>query len=226
MDWYPFYPSLYRADTMHLTAEQDGIYRRLIDHYMETGHPLPDNDTALARIAGVDTECFKHASSIVRAFFKHKSDGYLYHKRCELTLEAQQSRQKSRSEIAKKAAEKRWNNQKVECIEHASSNSQAMLGDAIRQDKTRNDKERITPIIPLKGERKKRATCLPENWELDQEDGEWAENQGLRFEDIKFEEAKFKDYWISTGKPKVDWKATWRNWIRSSLERKVKNGLR
>ena len=137
MDWYPFYPALYRADTMHLTAEQDGIYRRLIDHYMETGHPLPDNDSALARISGVSVECFMHASSIVRAFFKHKSDGFLYHKRCESELHQQQSRKKSRSEIAKKAAEKRWDKQQVVCIEHAPSMHQAMLFDATRQDKTK-----------------------------------------------------------------------------------------
>lgn len=226
MDWYPFYPALFRADTMHLTAEQDGIYRRLIDHYMETGHPLPDNDTALARIAGVSAECFMHASSIVRAFFKHKNDGYLYHKRCEMILNQQNTMQKTRSEIAKKAAEKRWKIQQDKCIEHASSNAQAMLGDAIRQDKTDKEKDNTNVLSKKKSTEAKRATRLPADWELEQEDGEWAEAQGMKFEEVKFQEAKFKDYWIASGKAKVDWRATWRNWIRTTIEGRYKNGLR
>ena len=105
--WFPFYPSRYKSDTMHLTAEQDGIYRRLIDHYMETKQPLPDNDIALSRIAGVDSECFEHASSIIRAFFKH-GDGVLYSVKCDDILEEQHRRNSKRSKIASKAAKKRW----------------------------------------------------------------------------------------------------------------------
>ncbi len=60
MDWYPWHYRRYKEKTLHLTAEQDGIYRRLTDCYMETRKPLPDNDLALARIAGVDIDCFKH----------------------------------------------------------------------------------------------------------------------------------------------------------------------
>jgi uncharacterized protein YdaU (DUF1376 family) len=144
MDWFPWYPALYRADTMHLTAEQDGIYRRLIDHYMETRSPLPDNDYALARICGVSVECFEHASSIVRAFFQHKKDGFLYHKRCEMELEAQDNKAKTRTTVAKNAAEKRWNKQKDKCTQHANSMPSAMLGDATRQDKTRESKKEYT----------------------------------------------------------------------------------
>ena len=44
MDWFPWYPERYKNKTLHLTVEQGGIYRRLIDHYMETRQPLPDND--------------------------------------------------------------------------------------------------------------------------------------------------------------------------------------
>jgi uncharacterized protein YdaU (DUF1376 family) len=130
LDWFPWYPERYKNKTLHLTAEQDGIYRRLIDHYMETRQPLPDNDYALARISGVDIECFKHASSIIRAFFKEGKGGYLSHETCNQLLDEPDNQAKFRSERAEKAANKRWQNQKDTCSEHASSNAQAMLGDA------------------------------------------------------------------------------------------------
>ncbi len=73
----------------------------------------------------------------------------------------------------------------------------------------------ITKVIS-----KKRATQLGENWELPQEWGDWAETLGMNGGDIIFQADKFKDYWIGCGKAKSDWQATWRNWIRSHLERK------
>lgn len=132
MDWYPWYPALYRADTLHLTAEQDGIYRRLIDHYMETRLPLPDNNMALARIAAVSPECFEHAASILRAFFQQCPDGLLRHKRCDIELDAQDERSGKRSDRARHAATIRWQNQHVKCSQHARS----MLGDATRHNNT------------------------------------------------------------------------------------------
>jgi len=151
-DWYPWYPALYESDTMHLTLEQDAIYRRLIDHYMKTRLPLPDSDVALARIAGADLACFEYASSIVRAFFKHKN-GKLFHKFCDEQLDIQDKRAKNRSEISKRAAAKRWKenkpDQQDECIEHASNDA---TQDATGQDKTVQDKESKPPVSPLQGD--------------------------------------------------------------------------
>ena len=127
MDWFPWYPERYKNKTLHLTAEHDGIYRRLIDHYMESRQPLPDNDYALARISGVDNECFRHASSIIRAFFKKDNKGNLTHETCNQLLDEQDNQAKFRTERAVKAANKRWSNQGDTCSEHASSNAQAML---------------------------------------------------------------------------------------------------
>lgn len=138
--WFPWYPDVFAADTMHLTLEQECIYRRLIDHYMRTRTPLPDNDHALARISGTSIECFMHASSIVRAYFKHKN-GILYHAFCDAQLDIQDGKQRRRSEISSNAAKKRWKqNQELKCIEHSPSIPEAMLGDATGQDRTRQDR--------------------------------------------------------------------------------------
>lgn len=149
MDWFPWYPERYKNKTLHLTAEQDGIYRRLIDHYMETRQPLPDNNHALARISGVSGECFEHASSIIRAFFKQEKGGLLSHETCNQLLDEQDNQAKFRSERAEKAANKRWQNQKDTCSEHASSNARAMLGDAtITVNNNSNNKVSNNIIAP------------------------------------------------------------------------------
>lgn len=110
--WYPWTPSRFRADTMHLSALQDGIYRRLIDHYMETKDGLPDNDIALARIAGVSVEIFGENSEIIRGFFKAKKDGRLAHKKCDSVLAEQGYLSKKNAENGKKGGIKKAENAK------------------------------------------------------------------------------------------------------------------
>lgn len=112
MDWYPWYFLIYKADTMHLNPYQDGCYRRLIDHYMETRQPLPDNEAALARIIG-DSEAnwVAMGSAIVRPFFSIRS-GKLHLKRCDNLLKKQDEGTKVLSESGKKGADKRWGKNK------------------------------------------------------------------------------------------------------------------
>lgn len=146
MDWYPWYFELYKADTMHLDPYQDGCYRRLIDHYMGTRQPLPDNDAALARIVGDSlANWVAMASAIVRPFFKAKN-GLLYHKKCDEILNNQDKKAKRLSESGKKGASKRWQ-------ENKDLDSPAMappLGSAIAEE-NRGDvfsKENTTPTPP------------------------------------------------------------------------------
>src|SRR6185312_14206179 len=69
---------------------------------------------------------------------------------------------------------------------------------------------------PLRGVQKK-GERLPDDFEPDVR---WAISQGLF--GAETEAAKFTDYWRGkAGRDacKVDWPATWRNWVRSALER-------
>ena len=89
------------------------------------------------------------------------------------------------------------------------------------ETKTKNDKND-------KNEKKvgprKRGTRLPESWVLPKTWGTWALEQGLSENEIRFEAEKFRDHWTSaTSKAtKLDWLATWRNWIRRRIEDKAK----
>ncbi len=123
MDWFPWYPALYRADTLDMTLEEDGAYRRLIDHYMETRMPIPDNDNAISRIIGISVNDFQAIAKQVRSKF-YANDGVLHSKRCDIELDRQDSLSKKRSNAAKHAAGKRNKNKVLQAsAEQMPSNS-------------------------------------------------------------------------------------------------------
>lgn len=136
MDWYPWYPALYRADTLELTLEQDGAYRRLLDHYMETRLPLPDNNTALARIIGISINEFQAIAPQVKCKFKTKGD-HLHNKRCDIELNRQDGLSKKRSNVAKAAHKKRNENKDKQAIAGQDPGNSGNTG----QDRTRQTKE-------------------------------------------------------------------------------------
>ncbi|WP_138476187.1 YdaU family protein [Dyadobacter bucti] len=110
--WYPWVPARYRADTLHLSPLEDGVYRRLIDHYMETKLPLPDNEIALSRIVGMPQAEFGQISGTVLAFFK-KDKGVLRHKKCDQVLSDQHERSerhRNKSAAGGKAKAEKYNN--------------------------------------------------------------------------------------------------------------------
>jgi hypothetical protein len=67
----------------------------------------------------------------------------------------------------------------------------------------------------------KRGTRLPDDWKPP-DDVVRAMHAQFPHLDLRLEHAKFSDYWhakAGAGATKLDWVATWRNWIRSAAER-------
>lgn len=68
-----------------------------------------------------------------------------------------------------------------------------------------------------------RASRLPADWVLPDDWRDWAATEtGWPEERIRRVADKFRDYWHGVGGQrgrKLDWQATWRNWVRSDLER-------
>lgn len=135
MDWFPWYFLLYEQDTMHLNPYQDGCYRRLIDHYMKTRSPLPDNDHALARIVGDShANWVANGVAMVRPFFTPQN-GLLYLKRCDAILAEQDGKTKELSEHGKKGAAKRWG-KRAENSQNDSHPIATPMGSAIAKERT------------------------------------------------------------------------------------------
>lgn len=145
-DWYPFNTVEWRRDTYHLNVAQRGIYRELIDEYMLSGQPLPDQDASLAGIARATAAEWAAHSEVIRAFFKAR-DGKLYHKRCERELDAQRMRAAKRSQDAKVAATLRWAKEKKlqpdRYDPHSGRNARAMRPDATLH----NNLSTLTPTV-------------------------------------------------------------------------------
>lgn len=153
--WFPWYPSAFQRDTMHLSALQDGIYRRLLDHYMLTKTALPHNHAALARISGVSLEIFsENASEIIILFNEIKDEkaiARLQQSRCEAVLRQQADRSaiyraNGKTGAAKKAQKKANENKDDLAIAKQTAST--------RQDKTVQDsiadRESLKPQNPIK----------------------------------------------------------------------------
>lgn len=70
--------------------------------------------------------------------------------------------------------------------------------------------------------RDKRGTRLPDDWTPSPAEIRFAAQQNMTLEETSRVAENFRDYWIA--KPgaagrKLDWSATWRNWVRSHVQR-------
>lgn len=77
----------------------------------------------------------------------------------------------------------------------------------------------LEPRKPPPSSDKAKGTRLPLGWVLPKRWGDWAlqERQDLTAEDVRSEAECFADHWHSKAGAdarKVDWEATWRNWVR------------
>ena len=67
-----------------------------------------------------------------------------------------------------------------------------------------------------------RGSRIPSNWTPTPKDYAFASSEGLTREEINREADRFRDYWTAaSGRTacKLDWEATWRNWLRSDFRK-------
>lgn len=79
--------------------------------------------------------------------------------------------------------------------------------------------EKIEKETPNGVSKKQRGTRIPEDFSPDLD---WAVAQGLSKRDAESQAQRFRDYWrgkAGAAGVKLDWPATWRNWVRSHLDR-------
>lgn len=200
--WMPLYIGDYLADTARLTTEQHGAYLLLLMDYWRSGR-LPDNDQVLAQICKLNPDAWSNAKAMLIQFFSIE-DGCWIHKRVEQEMAEAKVNQAKKHERAVKAAEARWKN--------ATSNANAM------QKQCPSPSPSPSPVLNTivvakapKATRFQKGFSIPDEWatfclkerpELD---------IGKTFE-------SFSDYWVSTPGTKgtkLDWFATWRNWVRN-----------
>lgn len=201
-----FYVSDYLGDTQHLTTEQHGAYLLLMMAMWRGQGRLPNNPEKLARIARVSPRRWHILADDIMAFFEVDGD--------EIT-------QKRLAQEYKKAvsiSEKRSVNGKLGGISKSLKNNNQHVANAKQLPKHSQKPEPYREKDNSNELSKKNGSRLKNDWLPSAECVQFATSLGLSQADIKIEADKFRDYWISksgAAATKIDWTATWRNWIRN-----------
>lgn len=228
--WMPLFIGDYRRDTARLTCEQHGAYLQLIFDYWVAGPP-PDDDSVLARIVGLDIRAWKKSRPVLERYFA-VSGGVWRHKRIDEELAGASERSGKAAAKARAAAQSRWSKNREDgrtrdapgiASSTASGSPQAV------HEQCPRDAIHLTPVtLPAEEEdssagRAKRGGRLSPTWKPGPEDTAFGLSQGFTDAEVARIGEKFRDYWTAkAGKDgaKLDWRATWRNWVREEAERR------
>ena len=195
MYYYSFHIGDYRAATAHLTNEEDLAYRRLIDMYYDTELPNPTDLVWVARRLRVSIDAVR---SVLQDMFFLTDEGW-DNERCSLELKAY----KRMIEGGRHGAAKRW-------AKGGDTPPILTPNEGQCQPITNNHKPRT------KNQSSSRATRLPTDWcpSVQLENWAKAERPELDFNTVV---DGFIDFWLSkaTNATKLDWDATFRNWVRN-----------
>ena len=210
--FFQFYPSDWLAGTRGLTASETGVYITLIAMMYESEAPIPNDHKRLARLCGSTPAAFKKiVEGLLETGKLSLDDRGFFNSRVEIEIEKRSKKRLSATE----SANARWKKTDIkQRPENANASKTQCERNANQKPDTREEKEE--PI----GSSKKRPSRLPESWTLPKPWGDWAISQGMPEFNVRREADRFRDYWLSKPKDaaKLDWQATWRNWVRKWLD--------
>ena len=205
MHYYQFNIGDYASHTSHLSEMEDLAYRRLLDWYYlhETPISLDIKDVAIRIRMRTHCDCIEF---VLREYFDRTESGWVHHR-----ADKEISKTGEKSSKASASAKVRWNKEKdANALQTQSERNATHNTEHTTQD-TKHSKPKST-----------RGSRLPADWKPNAELAEWskAERPDL---DLRKVFAEFKDYWTSIAGSKgvrLDWDATWRNWVRKQTATK------
>jgi len=106
--WFPFYIGDYLRDTMHLRAEEHGVYLLLLLAAWGREGKLPNDEEFLFSVARCSRKKWKMVFPKVSQFFVLR-DGNYEHKRVIYELEKARKSKENKRKAGKVGADKRWN---------------------------------------------------------------------------------------------------------------------
>jgi uncharacterized protein YdaU (DUF1376 family) len=246
MNYYPHHIGDYAKDTAHLTLLEDGAYRRLLDLYYSSERSLPLNMDGLYRLVRARTKDEKKAVDTVLAEFFTKGNSGWNNKRADEEI----AKAREEGEEAKARKENELERQRRHRERRKLLFSQLReLGQVPKWDTPLNELETLLntlqsrtchgdsnvtttaihkPIAnnqePVETQQRSRGSRLPTDWEPDGNLKAWAceERPDL---DLTTTVARFRDYWTAlpgSKGVKLDWTATFRNWVRQEKATGIK----
>ncbi len=220
----------YAKKAGRLSMLQHGAYTLLLDSCYDR-EQFPTLEEAIEWTWASTKEEIEAVEFVLRRFFVLEN-GVFVQKRIEEEIADYREKAEKNRLIALEREAKKKNNQTNRDENSTSRARTVQVADENKQDREPNQ-EPITnnqePITNIKSslrsqedqpkEKSKRATRLPNDWVPTQEFWKVAKELKPNLDDRRLQEiaSTFRDYWISrggAGATKLDWLATWRNWIR------------
>jgi uncharacterized protein YdaU (DUF1376 family) len=207
MHYYQHHIGDFIKDTSFLTNEEIGIYLKLIWLYYDSEKPLPNNLFELGMKTGTrdNTEML---SGLLEMFFSfHSVEDCWHHTRCDKELEHYKQQLTTASKAGKASALKRAMNKNPTSVEQTLNERSTDVQPTNNQQPLTKNQDKKTL-----GKRLAYDFSFPKEWE------EFCQTERPELSPVKTFD-QFKDYWIAQAGQKgvkLDWFATWRNWVRST----------
>lgn len=210
MNYFQMHIGDYAASTLHLSLIEDAIYMRLLRRYYLDEKPLPPDIKQVARIAGARSDNEVSAVEVILLEFFYLCDEGWRNKRADEEIAIY----REKSSKAKQAA--------IASVNARSANAQRTLNERSANAQPTNNQEPVTnnqePVKRVEA-KQQRGSRLPSDWKPSDEDLQFCKTERPELNPRTTADG-FRDYWLAQPGAKglkLDWSATWRNWVRRSL---------
>jgi len=212
MHYYQHHIGDFIKDTSFLTNEEIGIYLKLIWLYYDSEKPLPNNLFELGMKTGTRDNQEVLEGLLEMFFILNEQNKCWNHTRCDKELEHYKQQLTTASKAGKASALKRAMNKNPTSVEQTLNERSTEVQPTNNQQPLTNNQDKNK-----RGSRLSPDLSFPDEWFdfLVKERPELNAQQTF---------AKFMDYWIAQAGQKgvkLDWFATWRNWVRNTNAPKV-----
>lgn len=203
----------YHKATRHLRRDQHGAYFLLIGEAWRLGGSLPDDDRLLSAWALCADDEWAEMKPVIMDFFALRRGKWI-HDRVREELASYETTSRKRKEAGRKGGS-------VSGGKHGGNTQAIAKLKPTKPEPEPEPKKETTPdgvVAP-----KRIASRLPADWSLDPDGFAYAERQGFDPAAIGRMAERFGNYWrAKSGKDaaKLDWPATWRNWVLAEVERR------
>jgi len=206
MHYYQHHIGDFIKDTSFLTNEEIGIYIKLIWLYYDAEKPLPNNLFELGMKTGTRDNQVVLEGLLEMFFVLNEQDSCWHHSRCDKEIEHYKQQLTIASKAGKASALKRALNKNSTGVEQALNERSTQVQPTSNQQPVTNNQKKIL------GKRLANDFSFPLEWE------QFCKETRPELSPVKTFD-QFKDYWIAQAGQKgvkLDWFATWRNWVRST----------
>jgi len=209
MHYYSFHVSDYIHDTAHLSIYEDLAFRRLLDLYYTSEKPIPNKTQEVSRRIRMSGHSDAVQTVLEEFFMFDMANDCWFHKRCDETISAYQAKAERNRAVGKLGGRPKSNPdaipQETQMVSKDNPNHKPITNNHKPIDKKTLGKRLASDFT------------FPKEW------AEFCIETRPELHPTKTFD-QFKDYWTSVAGQKgvkLDWFATWRNWVRSTNAPKV-----